>query len=165
MERRVANAFPGAGPPPPQVPYYHNNNNNNYNPHQIHPSHHHVSAVGFHQYPQNDNRDQRFNQPHFDNQQQHNMIVDAPPSSEFSPCGGGSSLRKRRSLSSSTTPGNTSKFDSFLHIRRKGVNFCDFTIEKNGFFSFFMKILLLLLMVVLPSYMLRLFQRLLRKTM
>ncbi|KAH0890097.1 hypothetical protein HID58_052526 [Brassica napus] len=103
---RVANAFPGPGPPPTQVPYYHNNNNN-YNPHQIHPSHHHVSAVGFHQYPQNDNRDQRFNQPHFDNQQQPNMIVDAPPlppSGEFSPCGGGSSLRKRRSLSSSTTP-------------------------------------------------------------
>ncbi|CAG7881241.1 unnamed protein product [Brassica rapa] len=114
MERRVANAFPGAGPPPPQAPYYHNNNNNNYNPHQIHPSHHHVSAVGFHQYPQNDNRDQRFNQPHFDNQQQHNMIVDAPPSSEFSPCGSGSSLRKRRSLSSSTTPDPTAAADGCI---------------------------------------------------
>ncbi|CAH8330426.1 unnamed protein product [Eruca vesicaria subsp. sativa] len=88
MERRVANAFP-APPPPTQVPYYHNQ-------HQIHPQHHHVSAVGFYQYPQNDNRDQRFNQPHSDN----NMIVDVPPlplSSGFSPCG---SVRKRRSLSS-----------------------------------------------------------------
>ncbi|KAL0674750.1 hypothetical protein Bca4012_002731 [Brassica carinata] len=116
MERRVANAFPGPGPPPTQVPYYHNNNNN-YNPHQIHPSHHHVSAVGFHQYPQNDNRDQRFNQPHFDNQQQPNMIVDAPPlppSSEFSPCGGGSSLRKRRSLSSSTTPDPSAAADGCI---------------------------------------------------
>ncbi|KAJ0239948.1 putative FCA-related protein [Hirschfeldia incana] len=106
MERRIANAFPGPAPhPPPQVPYYHNNN-----PHQIHPSHHHVAAVGFHQYPQNDNREHRFNQPHFDNhqqqrqqqQQQPNMIVDAPPpSSGFSPCDGG---RKRRSLSSTQDP-------------------------------------------------------------
>ncbi|KAL0711438.1 hypothetical protein Bca4012_018416 [Brassica carinata] len=111
MERRVANAFPGPGPgppPPPQVPYYHNNNS--YIPHQhhqIHPSHHHVTAVGFHQYPQNDNRDQRFNHPHSDNlypaqqQQQPNTIIDAPPSSGFSPCG---SLRKRRSLSSTPDP-------------------------------------------------------------
>ncbi|CAH8337866.1 unnamed protein product [Eruca vesicaria subsp. sativa] len=89
MERRVTNSFPG--PPPPQVPYYH---------HQIHPPpHHHVSAVGFHQYPQNDNRDQRFNQPQFDNhypaqQQQQHMIVD----------GSGSSSRKRRSLSSTPDP-------------------------------------------------------------
>lgn len=48
------------------------------------------------------------------------MIVDAPPlppSSEFSPCGGGSSLRKRRSLSSSTTPGNISKFHSFQKVQ------------------------------------------------
>ncbi|KAL0896258.1 hypothetical protein Bca101_080219 [Brassica carinata] len=108
MERRVTNSFPGP-PPPLQAPYYHNNNH-----HQIHPPHHHhVAAVGFHQYSQNDNRDQRFNQPQqFDNhypaqqqQQQQNMIVDAPPpSSGVSPYGGGSSLRKRRSLSSTPTP-------------------------------------------------------------
>ncbi|CAH2057643.1 unnamed protein product, partial [Thlaspi arvense] len=110
MERRVGNAFPGQ--PPPPVPYYHNNNNYNPHHHQIHPPHHHIAAVGFHQYPQNDNRDQRFNQPHFDNhypaqqqQQQHNMIVDAPP---FPPTSGFSpspvSLRKRRSLSSTPDP-------------------------------------------------------------
>ncbi|ESQ39377.1 hypothetical protein EUTSA_v10001438mg [Eutrema salsugineum] len=111
MERRVANAYPG--PPPPPVPYYHNNN---YNPppppphhhHQIHPPHHHIAAVGFHQYPQTEN--QRYNQPHYDNhypaaQQQHNMIVDAPPfppSTGFSPCG--VSLKKRRSLSATPDP-------------------------------------------------------------
>ncbi|KAL1226233.1 Flowering time control protein FCA [Cardamine amara subsp. amara] len=106
MERRGTNAFPG---PPPPAPYYHNN----YNPphHQIHPPpppNHHVAAVGFHQYPQKDNnRDQRFNQPHFDHHpgQQQNMIVDhnnnGPPPFPQSPCGG--SLRKRRSQSATDT--------------------------------------------------------------
>ncbi|XP_010518429.1 PREDICTED: flowering time control protein FCA-like isoform X4 [Camelina sativa] len=108
MERRVANAYPGPAPP---VPYYHNNYNNPHH-HQIHqpppPQHHHVTAVGFHQYPQKDNRDQPFRQPHFDNysgQQQQNMIVDqnnnAPPPFPSSPCGG--SLRKRRSQSATDT--------------------------------------------------------------
>ncbi|XP_018477423.1 flowering time control protein FCA [Raphanus sativus] len=118
MERRVTHGFPGPQPPPPQqAPYYHNNNYNNHH-HQIH--HNHVAAIGFQQYPQNDNRDQRFNQPtpQFDNhypaqqqqQQQENMGVEAPPTqsstSGVSPYGG--SLRtKRRSLSSSSssTPG------------------------------------------------------------
>ncbi|EFH56552.1 hypothetical protein ARALYDRAFT_483907 [Arabidopsis lyrata subsp. lyrata] len=103
MERRVPNAFPGA---PPPVPYYQNNYNNPHH-HQTHPppQHHHVAAIGFHQYPQNDNRDQRFNQPHYSGQQQ-NMIVDqsnnAPPPFPPSPCGGGS-LRKRRSQSATDT--------------------------------------------------------------
>ncbi|EOA26949.1 hypothetical protein CARUB_v10023042mg [Capsella rubella] len=109
MERRVANAFPGPTPP---VPYY----QNNYNPHhhQIHPpppQQHHVVAVGFHQYPQNENRDQPFRQPHFDNYsgQQQNMIVDqnnnAPPPFPSSPCGG--NLRKRRSQSATDTADGT----------------------------------------------------------
>ncbi|KAG7575236.1 RNA-binding domain superfamily [Arabidopsis suecica] len=104
MERRVPNAFPGA---PPPVPYYQNNYNNPHH-HQTHPpppQHHHVAAIGFHQYPQNDNRDQRFNQPHYSGQQP-NMIVDqsnnAPPPFPPSPCGGGS-LRKRRSQSATDT--------------------------------------------------------------
>ncbi|KAG7549807.1 hypothetical protein ISN45_Aa06g006500 [Arabidopsis thaliana x Arabidopsis arenosa] len=104
MERRVPNAFPGA---PPPVPYYQNNYNNPHH-HQTHPpppQHHHVAAIGFHQYPQNDNRDQCFNQPQYSGQHQ-NKIVDqgnnAPPPFPPSHCGGGS-LRKRRSQSVTDT--------------------------------------------------------------